>query len=109
MVNEMSGKSVIDKNSFDGKKIKITKKWTKGRCFEKIDEYFAIVRKHSRHLSIKEKFNGDVVGRLTDLSGKELGAFMSAFRKVFTDRDLEMMSSLAIESEIVNFSRGFDL
>ena len=37
MVNEMSGKSVIDKNSFDGKKIKITKKWTKGRCFEKID------------------------------------------------------------------------
>lgn len=77
--------------------------------FGKIDEYFAIIRKHSRHLSIKEKFNGDVVSRLTDLSGKELGAFMSAFRKVFTDRDLEMMSSLSIESEIVNFSRGFDL
>lgn len=75
--------------------------------FRKVDEYFSIIRNHSRNLTIREKFNGELVSKITGLTGKELGAFIAAFRKIFPNRDLEIMSPSAIESEIVNFSRGF--
>lgn len=42
------------------------------------DRYLAIVDKHEKDLKVKEKFNGEIVGKLTGLSGKELGLFMAS-------------------------------
>jgi len=39
-------------------------------------DHFEIHRRHSLQLMAREKFNGDIVGRLTGLSGKQLGEFI---------------------------------
>jgi hypothetical protein len=52
---------------------------------EKLSEFEA---KHERNKAAKEKFNGDLVSRLTGLTGKELGAFMTFLKSTFSnDKD----------------------
>lgn len=45
------------------------------------EEYTRLQQADYRREVIKFKFNGNIVGHLTNLSGKELGLFMGSFRK----------------------------
>lgn len=75
--------------------------------FDKIDEYMAILKKYSRYLSVKEKFNGSIVMQITGIRGKELGAFVTLFRNIFSDSDLLRMTPDMIKFEIENLSRSW--
>lgn len=75
--------------------------------FDKIDEYMDIMKKYSRYLSVKEKFNGSIVMQITGIRGKELGAFVTLFRNIFSDSDLLRMTPDMIKFEIENLSRSW--
>lgn len=53
-----------------------------------LEEYNAIINKHHEHKLFKDKFNGDIVHKITELKEKELGMFMSWCRKVIEKHDL---------------------
>ena len=76
--------------------------------FGKEDEYRSIIEKNEIRKMVKEKFNGELVMKLVGLSGKELGAFMTSFKEVFSQGDLLNMTPMQIEEEVVMmFERKF--
>lgn len=76
--------------------------------FGKLDEYTDMLRKHFQNLDIKAKFNGELVMKLTGLSGKELGAFMTGFKEKFSKDDMSKMTESMIREEILNAFRTYD-
>jgi hypothetical protein len=69
--------------------------------FDKVKEYYQILDKHQHNLDIKKKFNGEVVSKITGLQGKELGAFMSEFKKFHTD--MTDSTPKEIEENVIDF------
>lgn len=69
--------------------------------FGKLDEYTEMLRRHFVNLDIKKKFNGEIVMKLTGLSGKELGAFMTAFKTKFSRDDMSKMTAGMIREELL--------
>lgn len=69
--------------------------------FGKLDEYAEMLRRHFVNLDIKKKFNGEIVMKLTGLSGKELGAFMTAFKTKFSRDDMSKMTAGMIREELL--------
>lgn len=76
--------------------------------FGKLDEYTDMLKKHFQNLDIKAKFNGELVMKLTGLSGKELGAFMTEFKEKFSKDDMSKMTETMIKEEILNTFRTYD-
>ncbi|HET8685888.1 MAG TPA: hypothetical protein VFM18_04405 [Methanosarcina sp.] len=76
--------------------------------FNKIDEFSNLLKQHSLRLQFKEKFNGNIVAKLTGLQGKQLGAFMAQFKKIFTQDDILKMTHGMIAEEILTFAKDYD-
>jgi len=53
-----------------------------------LEEIKVLKEKEQKRKIIKDKFNGVLVNELTGLQGKELGAFMSSFRKEYLDDEI---------------------
>lgn len=64
-------------------------------------EYRDIIEKNDLRKKVKEKFNGEIIMKLTGLQGKELGAFMTKFRNVFQDDVLLQTSAESIKEEVL--------
>lgn len=76
-----------------------------GRAFENFPEFFEryqeAVRQERMTARFKEKFNGILVGKVTGLTGKDLGLLMSFIRKSFINEGhLRQWVLLADEGEI---------
>lgn len=54
-------------------------------------EYNTIIKNHEDNIVFKENFNGDIVGELTGLSGKELGVFMSWAKDAISRTGMKFM------------------
>lgn len=76
--------------------------------FNKIDEFTDLLKDHSKKIKTKEMFNGNIVSDLTGLKGKELGAFMAQFKKIFKQDDILKMTHGMIAEEILTFAKDYD-
>lgn len=86
---------------------------TRNKCNERIDSFFPGILEQEQEFIIREKlkqrvkqkFNGERIGNLTGLKGKELGDFIASFKKRFTPfEDFIINNSLEkIDNEIIDF------
>jgi hypothetical protein len=69
--------------------------------FNVFNEYITRESEYAVRKKCKEMLNGDIVGKLTGLSGKDLGAFMSDLRKLLPDDLLSMYRPKQVERLII--------
>ncbi len=77
--------------------------------FGKWPEFNTVVSKLAAQKQSKSKFNGDIVSRLTGLTGKDLGEFMKELRQTgrFTVEYMVYLPDDLIESQIMQYYEGF--
>lgn len=67
------------------------------------ENFLKVCKEYEDLQKYKNKFNGDLVSNLLDLHEKEVGIFLSKFKKVYMFQDILNMADDELETNILNF------